>query len=295
MADQQTDQPALTPQQPAQQQAPKPKHTHAGFWLLGAVLAVLVLALVGVAIFLFRGQTEVEGSRAELENRVIALEDDLEAEMQAAEDAQTALEELEMSIPPFVYTEFDATTGFSLGLRVVNRSTGEETLLSIEDAPFEGNVALYAIPQVNYQGRIFVTRGPVDGDVPGVVVHGYDMETGEFTALDLNVSFTEDTISPDQNHVVTFNEFLTGNGEFTDRDVLVFNLSDNEAVSVGELGVNEEPDQTDPASRFAGLRDYNVRWTSRDCFELDVYNISFDAETGERITSFDESRNYCIE
>lgn len=95
--------PSMAPQMPKGEVLPPKHHSHLGMWILGMVMMVLILALVGVAIYLVQGTSDAQIAEGEAQSRISELETDLA-------EAQSEIQAKDMEIEELQNTEEEATT-----------------------------------------------------------------------------------------------------------------------------------------------------------------------------------------
>lgn len=284
----QPDQPAKPPKSMPEQKTPaKPRHTHTGFWIMGAILAVLVLALVAVAVFLFQGQAETEMATDDLEGQVDQLESDLETETQAREDAEMALMELEESVPPVLYGFRDAETGVSRLVRI-DRASGDASVLLESQLTF---LEVYAVPRINYDGRVILNTIGEGTDNPGYTLSEYEVGSDDFTQLSLDPALPirreAVVLSPTEEEIA----YLTGEGQ-----VVFANLLSQQTTVAGQIEEGEYFAWNHAQNQLGGPSGYSATWKSSRCVTVSIYEDQLGPE-GELLTSkrFKEYREFCVE
>jgi hypothetical protein len=270
-----------------------PHKSHGALPLIAAMLGVfLVLALVAL------GYVVKEYVMDEQAEETIETTDDREAMI------EQRIEEAKAKLVPFLYTDNGWNNGnmFSF-LKQVNRQTGNETLiLEGKDLYF---ISLVAVPQVGYDGRVFIHQGCGECDNPYYSLYELDMNSEErvpepFTIVDGNLARGGTAVSPDQTKmaIAHYDDVEIGHtGE-----VIIYDFVSGEKQVVGELAEDEYFTSYFGNNVFAGASGYSIFWNNRECFSLTIYEdpAGFDpaapydpTDTNQKI--YKESRQYCTE
>lgn len=264
----------MQPTEPAQQPVSMhdTPHKHNGAWPLIAGMLGVFLVLETIAIGY--GIKQMSVFKHKIDN----------AKTQISERVETAKEE----IPPFVYSNDNKQ------LYIVDRITGKENLLysSASDA---ARINVFAIPQVSYDGKIYVSRFCNDCDSPSFSVQEMNLLLPEQAPVPVDKwSFVRGSaeVSPDQTTVAIarYADVETGHSG----KVVALNLITGDESIVGELGADEYFSQYFGENVFARAQDFSLNWVNNRCFDVYIYQDNpAESTAGEK--TFKEVRNYCTE
>lgn len=173
---------------------------------------------------------------------------------------------------PFVYVD---NGQFVEPTRViaVDRATGEETVLV--ESPGEGyRYTLYAVPQLGYDGRIFL-NWVIEGDNPGYDLHVLDTKTGKIARMEdliKKLPFTSiwsTELSPDQTKLAA----VYDNPSFdeTSKEIVVWDLLSGESTVLGKAAEDEYLVENQSPNSFAGAGAARILWLNLDCFNVEIF------------------------
>ncbi len=243
----------------------------------------LIVGMLGVLLVL---ETIVFGY---VVTQYVDLQNEQEAILETrAEVADTKIDEEDLEKPiaaPFVYIKDNKQ------VVIVNRITGKETVVyTFGSSPVTFN-NLFAVPQVGFDGRIFITSHG-ESDIPSlglseldITVENPELKVPAFLSELPFTSKTATLISPDETHLaaVYYNPAFDENS----REIVIWDLLSGEKEVVGTLNAGEAFSRQ--LETLGGAGGYNLDWTNLDCVKTYVYSISETGDDNEYLTT----REYC--
>ena len=180
---------------------------------------------------------------------------------------------------PLFYNAVDEATGYSSGILMYDPELNESKEI------ITGNRVVFAVPKLDYDGKIFTVMGPVDGDLPSREVNVFDVATeiSKTTGISVASNATDNTVSPSERYLVTGVEFLDNvlKVDYKENQILLFDLVTEKVSVLGTYRDGEDLDAAAPNARFANLRDIQVHWLSPTCANVRIYAVSNEPDTSE--------------
>jgi len=251
--------------------------------MLGVFLVLAILALGYVIVNYVRAEpTDVSNIPAQGSNNNAAGGAD------ADDDAV---------MPPLLYTDNgwdDDGKAYSF-LRQVDRETGEEKTV-LESSRNLNFITLVAVPQVGFDGKVYVHQGCVECDNPYLQL--FELSMGGTKLREVNLAddgfvFHPSTaVSPDQTRlaVAQYDDVETGHAG----DIFIYNFLTGEKEVVGSLAADEYFSRYFGPDAFAGAGGFTVSWKNRECFDVTIYKEpTIVREFNEK--DFKETRTFCSE
>ncbi|MDA0207849.1 MAG: hypothetical protein O3B64_00360 [bacterium] len=263
------------------------RHGHASTGLF-VVLFILVLAALALLVFVFLRQRDMAADS-------LTAEAELQAEYQKRLDNTMETYKQRLStVPPLFYNGPLFSGDYASGIYMIDRETGDE--VAVHRAT-RGDAAhqLYAVPQLNYDGRVIVRKIP-EGEVPNVQLAYLDVETGTIVedAIFENSSpmFGSHAVSPTEEWVVYV--YDNPSAHEGNPNVVVMNLLTGERETVGELTEDEEY-FSEYYGGLGGAGGARIEWVDQKCVNVFVYQPreSGDADEGIEYHRYKEQRVYC--
>ena len=207
------------------------------------------------------------------------------------EEVETVTEDDEMvvekeSVPPFIYAKDNKE------LYIVDRETGEENLIYASTSA-AAQVGVFAVPQVGYDGRIYISRFCSDCDSPTMKVQEVNLLLPEQAPVPLDkwtLPRGSAEVSPDEVQVAMARYANEETGHAG--DVVVLNLLTGQEEVIGQLASDEYFSRYFGENVFARAGDFNLSWVDRSCFDVYIYQDD-PADPSSGTKSFKEIRNYC--
>lgn len=194
------------------------------------------------------------------------------------------------AVPPYVYS-----TGWDVPrseIREVNRSTGKEAAIFVasEAEGKEGiRYNIVAIPQIGYDGRIFVRRGKEtpSGELYELELASRRMKKTELPYWPLG---RLGATSPDQTHLAYVSE---GGQAGADWKVTAYDFLTGETKTLGQANEGEYFAEFVGGDTFGNFAGGEVFWPDHHCFTVNVYE---DPGAGEDPShkKFKEDRKFCL-
>lgn len=263
-----------------------PERGHGALPFITAMLGIfLVLAILAL------GYVIVTYVRAEPNNV-----NEVPAQGSVNTPADGANEQTELSFPPFLYTDngWDEDDKAYSFLKQVDRETGEEKTV-LESSRNLNFITLIAVPQIGYDGKVYVHQGCVECDNPYLELFELSLNGTKLRQINLADGFvfrSAAAVSPDQTRmaVAQYDDLDTGHSG----DVIVYNFLTGEKEVVGSLAADEYFSQYFGSDAFAGAGGFTVAWKNRECFNVTIYE---DSATPREFNAKDykEMRTFCSE
>jgi|GEM_PF-1936686 len=134
--------------------------------------------------------------------------------------------------------------------------------------------SLFAVPQTNYDGRVYVISVQ-DSEGATLIVYPLTVATGKISPAVINVTSNKATISPEQNRVASITSSPTNN-------LTAYDIATGTVLASWTLAANERLIEAAGYSRtYTGS---GVRWTSNSCFDHSVW-----------VDNVMELRTFCIQ
>lgn len=261
-----------TPPTPAPHHAPPP---HAGMpilvGLLGLLLVLETLAL-GYVLKLYLSPQEPQ---------MVIIEEEQE---------EPAL------VPPLLYTRKSEESAYGNAVVKIDPRTGAEEV--VYTPPVGKAVDILSVPQVNYDGRVFlgVVCGACDNNSWEDIVElnleqNNDTETADFFDPAFMVRDALE-VSPDQTKIALTryeNVETSSSGVVEVIDVLT-----GQKQQLSALGEGEYFSQYFGQNTLGQAAGYELRWTNLGCFNVTIYEDDEMNVSGD-FKSYKESRAYCLE
>ncbi len=212
---------------------------------------------------------------------------------QAIAKFQEQREEAPM-LAPLLYTK-KLEGGYPYGqqLLIINRQTGRET--TVFETGIGGFVEVVAVPQVGYDGRVFVHLVG-EGDNPFLQLHELNLNTEGDQKL---VDFAQDSyvimdafeVSPDQTKLAFVPYDMDAAVSETGNQLVVLDLLSGETEVIGET---DEVFYGAIADLGGTGTAYNLRWLDRNCVETNVYEAPEEKVGGAQNTYLSQ-QTFCLE
>lgn len=196
-----------------------------------------------------------------------------------------------------VYLTNSLDTGTTLYVR--NTETGEET--TFEDTEYFYDI--YAIPQENFDGRVFLYRGASVESQGG----GTDAISAPLFSIDINtvaeltaVAFENELpfvdieavqLSPNQTYIAALYDNIY-DPELIQKHVVFYDLLTGEMTSAGTIAENEYFSEYNGSNTFGGSDGYDFSWKNDSCIHTHIYTDQ-DESTDKKV--FVENREFCLE
>jgi len=239
--------------------------------MFGIVSVLLILAVYVTKV----KYTEIDTAK----NEIIALQNDLN-------NAEKLMNSKESQIPLFT-TSFRGLDGKPKVVSI-DRKTGLESELALD---WPGISSLVAVPQVGFDGRIYVSLIRDEADFFSAVSE-VNLKTGDVSETGLRSQ--SGILSPDQSQTVVFSSDISDKlyNDYLENQILVYNFNKGNITVVGELKNDEsltdrEPDFNDPFKKVS------INWVNNSCILVGVYQKSV-LENGDITYSFKENREMCL-
>lgn len=119
---------------------------------------------------------------------------------------------------------------------------------------------LFAVPQINYSGKIYV-QSMQDAKSKMLIVYPLEVATGKIGPATLNTPSNKASLSPNQNRVVVINVMETTN-------IIAYDITTGYQLGAWTLAADEHlNEQTEQTYTEDGLH-----WTDNNCLEYSVWN-----------------------
>lgn len=261
-------------------------------WVAVSVIFIILFIVAGVLAFRFALLSQSDSERvAKIQQEVTALEME---KVEKEESTMMMMEDLE-SLPDFYYTSGSSLTSedcCEFDLHAVDQVTGEDTIVFSENY-----LQVYAVPQKNFDGRVFVTTKG-DSDVASLPIQSIDVNN-PVSLTDVVVLETGAVLSPDQSKII----FANGPDSDLNPDTLLsHNLLTGDLVVIGGLNEGESYfkelnlNLDVPGPSHAG---FFGTWTSLSCVQVAIYEEAVFGPDEEAVPdvlmTFEEYREYCLE
>lgn len=277
----------MQPVEPAQQPVSMHDTPHKHHGALPLIAAMLGVFLVIESIVLGYVVTEY----------VLDEQEEVEADVQStstlSDELEEQAEEIRSKVPPLLYTDSGFADGkiYSL-LKQVNRQTGQEQ--TIYTAKGTDVVSLLAVPQIGYDGHIFINLGCGECDSSGMSLYVLDLGGSKEVVL---LPVVEGTlyrgsvdVSPDQTKIAIaqYEDVDTSSAG----EIIVYDLLSGETEVMGVLAEGEYFSRYFGPNSLAGAGDFNVTWRNRECFTVAIYDEPTPAAD---LKHYKEIRSFCTE
>ena len=272
----------MQPVEPAQQPVSMhdTPHKHHGALPLVAAMLGIMLVLESVAL----GYVVTKYVLEEQEDEVEA---GAETNTTVQEELEERVAEIKGKVPPLLYTQSNNQ------IYQIDRQTGAEQLVHNGET---GSVRVFAVPQIGYDGRVFLTSSCSECDSPYTLIEEFNLKTkAEPTALDfMGGSFYRGAAvaSPDGTKMATtvYSDQDAGH----DGEIYIVNLMTGKEQLVGELGEGEYFSSYYGDNVLGIASGFTLAWQNLECVDVYIYQDNATDPTNVQKV-YKETRNLCIE
>ncbi len=174
---------------------------------------------------------------------ILSFLDLAEPYLSAREDRKQARKEVSITAPNFT-TKLEGTQTQIFELDDNGQSVKLVYVSELNDSV--ADFSLFAVPQTNYTGKIYVASVK-DAEKSLLIVYPLTVDTGHLGAAVLNVVSHQVSLSPDQSRVAVVNTTQPPN-------ITAYDIASGVILATWELDTNEYLDE-------------NLHWINNDCFE----------------------------
>jgi hypothetical protein len=156
------------------------------------------------------------------------------------------------------------------------------------------NFSLYAVPQVGYDGRVFIQRISSSGDFSGDVEE-LDILTGKVKPADFEdyipSARTASSLSPSEGLIIYLHDNPVA--EEWEKQAVMVDLVSGNAILVGSLQQDEYYSRYQGDSVQGGAAGFDLQWVSAECVSVAVFqDTKGNAESV--VKELKEYREYCL-
>ncbi len=250
-------------------------HVHHGALPLIAAMLGVFLVLETVALG-YLVKTEVLNQEAPTDKTQLLSE--------AREQIETRIQEVKDKVPPLLYAKNNNE------IYQIDRITGAERLVYTGT----GILGIFAVPQIDYDGRVFLTSSCSECDSPNFAVLEYDLKA-DTTPTNLefqNGSFARGSAidSADGTKLaaaVYDNEELGHAGK-----VYLVDLLTGEEEMLGTLAADEYFSSAFGENVFGYTNGFTLSWQDRECVNVYIYQDD-PLDLTDPNKQFKENRTFC--
>jgi hypothetical protein len=260
-----------------------PQQSSALWFVLTCIFFILFIVIAVIAGYFYSREVQAEARLMIADYQYEALEDDY-----------TDLESIQLGdIPPHFYVVKDRSN--ITKLMMIHRDNGRERVIYANNLDGSDGFTLYAVPQDDYDGRVFIQRTSSTGELSGDIQE-IDATTGKIRDADFADLFpstrTASSLSPDQSHIL----FLYDNPieDEWQKQAAIVTLTTGETEILGSLSSDEYYSKFQGDNIQGGASGFDVRWLSGECVSVGVFeDASRNVDEGAP-KALKEYQEYCL-
>ncbi|MFH1291862.1 MAG: hypothetical protein ABIH87_01560 [bacterium] len=276
--------------------------------IIPIIVSVLIALIAGGSIVYFYQDNYIKN--LERQNRHLGYDvESGDKQIVKLEDEKKELK-LKSAATPLFYTKYVEDPLWRGELRTVDPITLEESILYTEK---NYHLGILAIPTINFDGRIFISRHAADAGDPSLVPLVMDFkdylgkkypQPGDVPEPK-PVSFADQlpfvgssmAISPDQTRIAAaYDNPINDPDTVEQKTIVTWDLLTGEKNEVGRVASDEYLAEN-VGSSMGGSSGYDIHWFDLDCINVSVFtDYPADAAVADPYDKkYKETRKFCIE
>ena len=180
-------------------------------------------------------------------------------------------------------------------LYMVDREKGKEIPIYSNRTDGSDNFSLYAVPQKEYDGHVYVQRMTQYGELTGQIEE-IDVLTGKVNKAAFTELFpsarTASSISPDQGAILFLYDNPVANE--WEKQAVMIDIVSGDAIIVGSLEESQYYSKYQGDGIQGGASGFDIRWVEGSCASVGVFeDSSYDADA-DVVKVLKEYQEYCL-